>query len=180
MSAVLHAALKFAVKAHRKADRDGADPLPYVTHSMDVVNRLRYVGLVCDEHVLVAGMLHDVLEETTVKPPQIFEEFGGEVLDLVLEMTRQEPELSTHDLAPEEIWHIRSMALLEEVGRMSPEAQSIKLADRTSNVVAASASREGDKLNRYLEQSRWILERIPESVNPRLWHGLSVLLARNA
>lgn len=168
-------ALKLAFKAHRGERRDGASPLPYITHPVDVTNRLRYVGGVVDEDVLCAAALHDTLEETDLKPEEIFDAFGEKVTDLVLEVTRVEPELPL-GITEEEAWHLRSNALLAEIAQMSAPAQSIKLADRASNLAAALTTRKGEALRRYLRQSEWILERIPREVNPALWDSVSSLM----
>lgn len=165
----LHRALKLAFKAHKHQNRDGTSPLPYITHPIDVVNRLRYVGDVQDEYILCAAALHDTLEETDLPPDTIFREFGSEVMDLVFELTREEPDYSEKDLSAEEIWHLRSQILIDEVGRMSPAAQTIKLADRASNLTSAWLTREGEKLTRYIKQTEWILKKIPREVNPALW-----------
>lgn len=132
------------------------------------MNRLRYVGGVTDEDILCAALLHDTLEETDLKPEIIFEEVGANVLDLVIEVTREEPELSDA-LSPEEVWHLRSTKLLDEISAMNPAAQTIKLADRASNLTAAWQVRSEDALARYLKQTEWILKRIPRAVNPALW-----------
>ncbi|MFN8219627.1 MAG: HD domain-containing protein [Fimbriimonadales bacterium] len=170
-------AIKVAFKAHRGTLRDGSSPLPYFTHPVDVVNRLRYVGGIVDEDVLCAAALHDTLEETELQPADIFEKFGERVTDLVLEMTRIEPELPD-GITEEEAWHLRSTALLAEISRMSAAAKTIKLADRASNLTAALVTRKGEALRRYLRQSEWVLEQIPREVSPALWDSVHEMLQK--
>jgi hypothetical protein len=67
--------------------------------------------------------------------------------------------------------------LLEEIGRMSPDAQCVKLADRLSNVREGRRTKLGDKLTRYLGQTYLILETIPREVNPGLWDAIRDELA---
>ncbi|MDQ2987327.1 MAG: HD domain-containing protein [Armatimonadota bacterium] len=169
----LEDALLYAVNAHRGQLRDGASPLPYVTHPVEVVANLRYVGRITDEDVLAAGFLHDVLEETSASPPDIESKFGRRVRDLVESVTRREPTTQeTARLNADEIYALRSKMLLDEIAAMSPESQVIKLADRLSNVVGMHAARDGNKLARYVEQTRTMLGIIPEELNPSLWNAV--------
>lgn len=176
MGTPLEKAIRLAYKAHKGQFRDGEAPLPYISHPLDVLNNLRYVGLVTDQDVLAAGVLHDVLEETELSPQTIFNALGGRVLDLVIEVTREEPDFSSQGLTDEEIWHLRSNLLLEEISRMSDDAKRIKLADRMSNLEGSFATRTGDKLTRYVKQSEWILERISREVSPPMWDAIQALI----
>ncbi|HMS54360.1 MAG TPA: HD domain-containing protein [Fimbriimonadaceae bacterium] len=180
MGTPIEKAIRLAYKAHKGQFRDGEAPLPYISHPLDVLNNLRYVGRVTDEDVLAAGVLHDTLEETDLHPETIFKELGGRVLDLVIEVTREEPDFTGQGLTDEEIWHLRSNLLLEEITRMSDDAKRIKLADRISNLEGAYATRTGDKLSRYVKQSEWILERIERDISPPMWDAIKVLVDLSA
>ncbi|MFI5385618.1 MAG: HD domain-containing protein [Fimbriimonadales bacterium] len=164
---LVHKALKRAVKAHKKQDRDGEAPLPYATHPVDVLNLLRYDAEVTDEEILAAALLHDTLEETDEELEDIEADFGSRVARIVQELTRQEPDRA--GLSPEEIWQIRTQSMLEEIDRMGSEAKLIKLADRASNLRSALLTRTGDGLNRYVRQSQLIIEHIDREVCPVLW-----------
>jgi (p)ppGpp synthase/HD superfamily hydrolase len=174
----LHKALLFAAEKHYGQDRDGEDPPPYITHPVDVVVCLRYMGGVTDEDVLCAGALHDLVEEAGVRPQTILRRFGIRVGQLVLEMTRDEPPASeVKNLDKDEVWAIRNRMLLDGIRQMSPDAWTIKLADRLSNLREALVTRTGKKRERYLSQSRAILEIIPRHANPDLWDALDALLS---
>lgn len=174
---MLHRILKFAYRHHKKQDRDGEAPLPYLTHVTDVVNKLRYFGGETDPEVLAAAFLHDVLEETEATDAELREKFGDRVADLVGELTREEPsdEVAVV-LPPEELYELRSQLLLDGIARMSPAAQRVKLADRLSNLEGARATRPEEKLQQYEAQSRRILEIIPREVCPELWDRIQALL----
>ncbi len=175
--AVLHKAIKWAEKLHRGQDRDGPAPLPYLSHPVDVACKLRYLAGVEDPTDLCAALLHDTVEECGVHPAKIAKKFGSEVEGLVRELTRTEPsEADAAGLTPEQLWELRSRLLLEDIRRMSPRAQRIKLADRLSNLEAARATRLGDRLDRYVRQSFLILEAIPRDVSPPLWDAIRQLL----
>src|SRR6476619_6159984 len=91
----LHKAVRWACKLHKNQDRDGKSPLPYISHVLEVVSNLRYVGGITDEEMLCGAALHDVIEQSGVAPKRIEDKFGIRVAKLVEEMTREEP-------APEE------------------------------------------------------------------------------
>ncbi|MCX7799659.1 MAG: HD domain-containing protein [Fimbriimonadales bacterium] len=174
---VLHRAAKWAEKLHRGQERDGPAPLPYVTHPMDVACKLRYLGGVEDPVDLCAALLHDVTEECGVGLAKVGKKFGEEVASLVRELTRTEPDEERRaGLSPEELWELRSSLLLDDIRRMSPRAQRIKLADRLSNLECALATRSGEKRERYVRQSYLILEAIPRETCPPLWDAVRRLL----
>ena len=167
---LLAKSLKFATKRHKGQFRDGVDPLPYITHPVDVVNILRYEGSVADPAILAAGFMHDLVEETETTVEEIEARFGSRVAGLVSELTRDEPSDEVRASLPEvELWGLRSQLLLDGIARMSRDAQTVKLADRVSNLRGSKATREGWKLERYITQSRSILERIARDVCPSLW-----------
>lgn len=167
-------ALKFAAKRHKGQKRDGTPPLPYITHPVDVVNILRYEARETDPELLAAGYLHDLLEETETTDPEIDERFGSGVAQLVRELTRTEPSAEVRATLPEqELWELRNQLLLDGIQSMSAEAQRIKLADRVSNLRGAFATRDSVALERYIRQSRMILERIPREVSPTLWDWIA-------
>ncbi|HWD37232.1 MAG TPA: HD domain-containing protein, partial [Fimbriimonas sp.] len=131
----LDEAIRLAAKLHEGQFRDGDSPLPYIVHPIEVVSNLRYVGGVVDEDILVAGALHDTIEESDADPILFRKKFGNRATALIVEMTRKEPsESETKGMSAEEIWQLRSRMLLDEIGKMSRDCQILKLADRLSNV----------------------------------------------
>ena len=76
----IHDAIIFAAKAHEGQRRKGTD-IPYITHPFEVAQILMEAG--CDETLIIAGLLHDTLEDTEVTAAEIEEQFGPEVLALV-------------------------------------------------------------------------------------------------
>ncbi len=166
-------ALELAIQAHRGMLREGPDPLPYITHPIEVVLNLRYVGGVCDPELLCAGALHDTVECQCCTHAKIEMSFGPRVAGLVRELTRTEPEpAQIQGLSKDEIWLLRAQMLLDEVAKMSTDAQIIKLADRLSNVQDAIRLKSPKKLKRYLGQTQKMLDVIPKSVNRPLWEAV--------
>jgi (p)ppGpp synthase/HD superfamily hydrolase len=177
MPTTLDRAILAAAEWHAGQYRDGDNPLPYITHPIEVLSALRNVGGVTDPDALCAAVLHDVLEETSVTPDQIEDLVGRHARDLVVALTREEPGAEeTKGMSKEEIWRLRSHMLLTEIEKMPAEVQVIKLADRLSNVREAKHAKKGDKFARYRRQTAEILKIIPRKVNPGLWDAIKAEL----
>ena len=58
----LHEAVVFATKAHHGQVRKGSD-VPYMIHPFETAQILTEAG--CSDEVVIAGLLHDTLEDTT-------------------------------------------------------------------------------------------------------------------
>jgi GTP diphosphokinase / guanosine-3',5'-bis(diphosphate) 3'-diphosphatase len=169
----LHKAIRWACKLHKEQDRDGGAALPYITHVIEVVSNLRYVGGVTDEDLLCVAALHDVVEQSAAPIEKIEKRFGPRVRKLVEELTRREPGIDeTQGMSADKIWKLRSSILLDEISKMSPDAQKVKLADRLSNVRNAVQTKIGGKLERTLKQTEEILKIIPRRRSPRLWNAI--------
>ena len=80
----LEKAFEFAKKLHSGQYRVSEEP--YIIHPMEVVKIL--IGLRADKDTLMAGFLHDILEDTDTKPEEIKELFGEDVLNLVQGVTK--------------------------------------------------------------------------------------------
>ena len=66
-------ALDFAVRAHGDQVRKGTK-IPYVSHLLGVAGLVFEGG--GDEELAIAGLLHDVLEDTSASEEQLEETFG--------------------------------------------------------------------------------------------------------
>jgi guanosine-3',5'-bis(diphosphate) 3'-pyrophosphohydrolase len=116
-----HAA-NFAAHAHRHQKRKGKDALPYVNHVLDVSARLAAVG-VDDVNLLIAGLLHDTVEDVGVTREQLVAEFGETVAALVMEVT--------DDKKLDKVQ--RKKLQVEHAAHASVPARMLKLADKRSN-----------------------------------------------
>jgi (p)ppGpp synthase/HD superfamily hydrolase len=82
-------AIALAIRAHEAQVRKGDGHVSYVVHSVTVALILsRYTG---DEDTIIAGLLHDALEDMLVTAEEIERAFGEKVRDTVLAVT--EPDL---------------------------------------------------------------------------------------
>ncbi len=81
---VLSKAFYYAKKAHEGQKRASGEE--YFTHPVAVAQILIDLGM--DYHSVAASFLHDVIEDTPVSEGDIKEEFGEEILELVLGVTK--------------------------------------------------------------------------------------------
>jgi (p)ppGpp synthase/HD superfamily hydrolase len=113
-------AIYFATKKHNGQTRkDGVTP--YIEHPMSVALIASRVSK--DEDILIAALLHDVLEDTNTTPEEIQTLFGNRVTKLVVECTddRSLP------------WKKRKLSVLEKIKDVSSESALIKSADILHN-----------------------------------------------
>ena len=80
-------AIRFAAEAHSGQYRKGTN-IPYISHLINVMKILCENN--CKEEIIVAGVLHDVLEDTPVKVEELEANFGTEVAFLVIGATETE------------------------------------------------------------------------------------------
>lgn len=77
-------AYEFAEKAHENQMRASGEP--YITHPIDVAVILAELGM--DTDTIIAGLLHDVIEDTEYTYDQVKDLFGEEVTNLVDGVTK--------------------------------------------------------------------------------------------
>src|SRR2546430_11622577 len=81
---IIKKAYVYSAKVHQAQLRKSGEP--YLVHPLEVAGVLADLKL--DEHSIVAGLLHDTIEDTLAKPEEIRELFGQEVLELVEGVTK--------------------------------------------------------------------------------------------
>ena len=119
-------AYNVAKEAHKNQKR--VSGIPYILHPVSVAYILVELGMDIDS--VVAALLHDVVEDTSVKKKDIEELFGSDICNLVDGVTklRQIPSQSPEEQQAE---NLRKMLLA-----MSKDIRviMIKLADRLQNM----------------------------------------------
>ena len=130
MSEKLDKAISFAVDAH-KGQKRKMEKTPYILHPMEVA---AIVGSITDdEEIMMAALLHDVVEDTETTLSDIEEEFGPRVAKLVA----SETEDKRRHKPPIETWKTRKEESLEELKTTRDEGIKILwLADKLSNMRA--------------------------------------------
>lgn len=117
-------ALAFAADKHKSQRRKGEEGIPYINHCIEVALLLNQVGKVEDEELLIAALLHDTIEDTNTKAEEIEQAFGERVRDIVLEV-------SDDKSLPKAV---RKQLQIEKAAQKSPEARTLKLADKICNI----------------------------------------------
>jgi guanosine-3',5'-bis(diphosphate) 3'-pyrophosphohydrolase len=117
-------AASYAAQKHRAQRRKGADADPYINHPLQVAALLAEVGKVTDTDILIAALLHDVVEDTDTTPEEMEKVFGSRAIGFVMEVT-DDKDLSKAD---------RKRLQVEHAPHLSREAKQIKIADKYSNI----------------------------------------------
>lgn len=125
MKRILEAA-NYAANKHAQQRRKGIEATPYINHPLEVAHLLISVGEVYNENILVAALLHDIIEDTETQPEELAQQFGREVLAYILEVTDDK------SLPKQE----RKRLQIANAPALSEGAKLIKLADKISNVRA--------------------------------------------
>lgn len=131
------AALILATQAHRNQVRKVGE-IPYIIHVVHVSVILLRHGF--SEDVVVAGLLHDVVEDQAVPLDRIEAEFGPVVAEMVAALTERKD-----DGGIERPWEDRKRKLLEQIRKGSSEAAAVKAADtlHSTRSLASDLRREG-------------------------------------
>ena len=119
-------ALLFAAEAHRNQRRKGAAQEPYLNHLVEVLDLLVQATDGTDTDMLIAAILHDVVEDTSASYEDVAKNFGERVAEIVREnsgdMTLPKAE--------------RRRARIAGMPLKSREARLVKMADVISNAIA--------------------------------------------
>lgn len=128
----LIAALHYAAHQHRDQRRKDEEETPYINHPIALLHILNVEAGVADPDVLIAAVLHDVIEDCS-GPHQMYveerrreirEQFGESVLVLV-EAVSDDKSLSKEQ---------RKQHQVDHAAHLPPGAKLIKLADKTANL----------------------------------------------
>ena len=123
---LIDAAYVLAMKAHGAQRRDNGDP--YFTHPVAVADIL--AGYRLDTASIVTGLLHDVIEDTPLKLPEIEQRFGKPIallVDGVTKLTRLE--LQSDRTKQAENFRKLVLAISRDI-----RVLLVKLADRLHNM----------------------------------------------
>ena len=158
MSDKIFQAMEFAQSAHRGQYRKGTK-LPYIIHPLGVMEILLREN--APEEVVIAGILHDTLEDTATTAEELEQNFGKRVKELVLAAT--EPE---HD-AP---WETRKQHTIEFIKNITDEeVLLLSCADKLHNLnsMIEDYARIGDELwhrfKRGKNEQKWYYEALAKA-----------------
>lgn len=115
-------ALNFAADKHRNQYRKSTD-IPYIVHPAEcmlILNQLK-----CKDEVIIAGILHDTLEDTDTKYCELVAKFDKEIADIVMDVSEQDKSLS---------WQERKDAYFEHIKKCNSDSHYVCFADKLSNL----------------------------------------------
>ena len=158
MKTQLEWAIEFASARHMGQVRKGTT-LPYIVHPIEVMHLHYRMG--ADENLLIAGVLHDTLEDTDTTEEEILSRFGEDVANLV----------AGHSEDKSKTWQERKTAAIEHLATADRRFKMLVLADKLSNMraIAADYRAVGDKLwerfNAPPEKQAWYYSKIDDALS---------------
>ena len=154
-------AVHFAATKHSNQRRKGGDAEPYINHLAEVAELLAVHTDGQDPDLVIAGLLHDTLEDTVTSYDELVEVFGRDVADLVVEVTDDKT------LPKAE----RKLLQIENASHKSDRAKLLKIADKISNLNSVLNSPPKDwppeRKREYFDWAKRVVERCG-GVNPAL------------
>jgi (p)ppGpp synthase/HD superfamily hydrolase len=149
-SGLLEDAYALAAEGHRHLRKRGGDVLE---HPLAVARLLHDRGF--DEPMVAVGLLHDVIEDTSIELDQVEERFGGEIARLVALMTEDESISSYRERKAEH----RARVVEDRTAAAIYAADKLARAHELNRDGAAP---EPDRLDHYLQTARLLRNRHPE------------------
>src|SRR4030042_864514 len=119
---IINQAIEVAARVHQKQFRKGTD-IPYITHPYAVGMLLLHAG--CSEEIIVAGLLHDTIEDTSLTLEDIRALFGERVAGIVKGCSEPDRSLS---------WEVRKLHTLEYLRTAPIEVRWVACADKLHNI----------------------------------------------
>ncbi len=153
---IIFEAIEFAAKAHHGQFRKGTK-LPYILHPLGVAKILIERGYL--DNVVIAGILHDTIEDTSVTLDDIKEHFGVQVAELVEALS--EPDKS-------DSWKNRKQHTLDYLKTAPIDVLLIACADKLHNIrsIREDYARHGEALwsrfNRPKVKQKWYYQALAE------------------
>ena len=139
-------AMNFAAQKHVDQRRKGVRQEPYFNHLAEVAALLAEHTGGTDVELILAGLLHDTIEDTNTTREELVRAFGENVADIVCEVTDDK------SLPKAE----RKRQQVEHAPHRSDKAKMVKMADKISNLRAILESPPPDwSEERKLEYFTW-------------------------
>ncbi|HWC00034.1 MAG TPA: HD domain-containing protein [Bryobacteraceae bacterium] len=155
------AAARFAAEKHAGQKRKGAAQEPYINHLIEVAELVAYGCEQSDPNLVMAAFLHDTIEDTGVSRQDLSERFGEDVASLVAEVTDDKSLPSD----------VRKARQVDHAPELSARAQTLKLADKISNLrsilVSPPAGWGFERKREYFDWGKQVVDRL-RSPNPLL------------
>jgi len=139
---LIRRAYVFGAEAHKEQRR--LSGVPYISHPLAVAYILTQLKM--DVMTITSALLHDTIEDTEATREELEQQFGTDVAGLVVEVTDDKS-------LPKET---RKALQVQNAGKKSARAQTLKLADKISNLRSILASPPVDwSLQRRRQYFEW-------------------------
>jgi len=167
LTARLEKAIATALRIHQHQKRKGDNATPYAVHPLSVAMLLaQYTD---DEDIIIAGLLHDAIEDTKYGAKEIERDFGSRVLSIVQEVTDKNPRAS---------WETRKLDYLVGIKNKSKEACLVAIADKIHNIkslqyaYAVLGEDLWKRFNASKDKKLWFYDEIYKNIKKKIRHGL--------
>jgi len=154
---MLQEAIQVAAVAHGDQKRKGTN-IPYITHPFMVAMILSQAGY--SENVIVAGVLHDTIEDTDLTLDYISNRFNTRIADIVEGCSEEQ-----HGTLP---WKARKQHTIEYLKTASCEVRAVACADKLHNVRSMVAD--------YQEQGELLWDRFNAGRDEQEWYYRGLVL----
>ncbi|MEO6541527.1 MAG: HD domain-containing protein [Ferruginibacter sp.] len=148
-------AIKFATLKHlEKKQLVPGTNMPYVVHLSNVAMEIFMASQHSENFnldlAIQAGLLHDTLEDTATTVEELTFEFGDEVSEAVLALTK-------NDTLPKAE---KMQDSLQRIKKLSKAVWAVKLADRITNLQPPPAHWDNEKKKTYRQEAITIAEEL--------------------
>ena len=149
----------FAIQAHMGQVRKSEPDKPMIVHPIGVGQLLESFGY--DDHVVAAGYLHDVVEDTKYTIEDIEKAFGKDIANLVMGASEPDKSLS---------WEDRKRHTIEETKKLPLRNKLVICADKINNLedlflkFEKSGNRDFSAFKRGEKLQEWYYTSIYESL----------------
>ena len=152
-------AKQFAINAHKGQIRKNEKEKPYIIHPLSVGLLLESYGY--DEELIIAGYLHDVVEDTKYTIEDIKKKFGNNIAELVTKVTEPDKTKS---------WEERKQYIINQTKTLPLKNKLVICADKINNLedimikFQKNNTRDFSAFNRGEEKQKWYYTNIYKSL----------------
>jgi len=147
-------AVVFCLKSHNGQCRKGTD-IPYAIHPLNVGMILTKFN--CPEELIIAGLLHDCIEDTAVSFEDIKREFNERIANLVRDCSEKDKS---------DTWTNRKRHTIEHLKTASDDACIVSCADKQHNLISL--------INDYKANGESLWRRFNASKEDQVWYYTSL------
>ncbi|HDR8329432.1 TPA: bifunctional (p)ppGpp synthetase/guanosine-3',5'-bis(diphosphate) 3'-pyrophosphohydrolase [Bacillus cereus] len=140
-----------------------ASKYSFMEHPIAVAYTLLIAG--ASEELIIAGILHDTVEDTSYTLKQLSADFGNSVAILVASNT----EKKYNEDGRERSWDDRKLDTIIGMSTKTPEEIMLLIADKLDNIVslqhiAKTVEFQGEKFNKYFKRG----------INDQIWYFVEI------